>query len=95
MIKVVHDNILVTELHKDSTAGALLVNQDESSPYMFVHIESISDESKEGLGLDDMFIDDILLVIRRTAKLPFVKNEFFISYKDVVAIISRKDFEEI
>lgn len=94
MIKVVHDNILVTEVHKDSKAGALLVNQDESSAYMFVSVEQISTEASEALGIISPS-NDFYLVVQRTAKLPFIQNKFFISHKDVIAIIDRDSFEEL
>ena len=93
MIKLCHDNILVTEIVKDSKAGVLTVSQDESSAYMFVKIEEISNESKEQLDISD--VENIILVVQRTAKIPFIQSKFFISYKDVVAIIDKEYFEEI
>lgn len=95
MIETVNDNILVKEIKKDSKAGVLRVSQDESSAYMFVEIISGSDKSLEPLGLINRDTKDILLVIQRTAKLPFIQNQFFISYKDVVSIIDRNYFERI
>lgn len=93
MIRLCHDNILVTELVKDSKAGVLTVSQDESSAYMFVKIEEISNESKDALDISD--VENIILVVQRTAKIPFIQSKFFISYKDVVAIIDKEYFEEI
>lgn len=97
MIQMCNDNILVTEVHKDSKAGALVVSQDESSAYMFVKVEAISDGAKFELDFDNINtdLDNILLVVQRTAKLPFIQNKFFVSYKDVIAIIDKKYFEEI
>lgn len=93
MIRLCHDNILVTELVKDSKAGVLTVSQDESSAYMFVKIEEISNESKDALDISD--VENIILVVQRTAKIPFIQSKFFISYKDVVAVIDKEYFEEI
>lgn len=93
MIRLCHDNILVTELVKDSKAGVLTVSQDESSAYMFVKIEEISNESKTALDISD--VENIILVVQRTAKIPFIQSKFFISYKDVVAVIDKEYFEEI
>ena len=93
MIRLCHDNILVTELVKDSKAGVLTVSQDESSAYMFVKIEEISNESKTALDILD--VENIILVVQRTAKIPFIQSKFFISYKDVVAVIDKEYFEEI
>lgn len=93
MIKLKHDNILVHEVVKDSKAGVLIVSQDESSSYMFVKIEEISEEAVKALDLNPS--DDIYLVINRVAKIPFIQNKFFISYKDVVAVIDKEYFEEI
>lgn len=93
MIRLCHDNILVTELVKDSKAGVLTVSQDESSAYMFVKIEEISNESKTALDISD--VKNIILVVQRTAKIPFIQSKFFISYKDVVAVIDKEYFEEI
>lgn len=93
MIRLCHDNILVTELVKDSKAGVLTVSQDESSAYMFVKIEEISNESKTSLDISD--VENIILVVQRTAKIPFIQSKFFISYKDVVAVIDKEYFEEI
>ena len=97
MIKLCNDNILVQEIKKDSRAGALIVSQDESSAYMFVKIEAISDEAKFELDFDNnnIDLDNILLVVQRTAKLPFIQSKFFVSYKDVIAIIDREYFEGI
>lgn len=95
MINLCHDNILVTELHKDSKAGALIVNQDESSAYIFVKIEGASKESIESLNLDLNKLDDTILIINRVAKIPFIQNKFFVSYKDVIAIIDKDYFERI
>lgn len=92
MIRLCHDNILVTEIPRDSKAGVLVVSQDESSAYMFVKIEEISPEATEALSIDD---PECLLVVQRTAKLPFIQNKFFISYKDVIAVIDREYFERI
>lgn len=92
MIRLCHDNILVTELVKDSKAGVLTVSQDESSAYMFVKIEEISQEAALQLDISDL---NVILVIQRTAKIPFIQNKFFVSYKDVVAIIDKEYFEEI
>ena len=93
MIRLCHDNILVTELVKDSKAGVLTVSQDESSAYMFVKIEEISNESKTSLDISD--VENVILVVQRTAKIPFIQSKFFISYKDVVAVIDKEYFEEI
>jgi len=93
MIKLFHDNILVTELVKDSKAGALIVSQDESSSYMFVKIEEISEEASKELGVDKT--SDSILIINRCAKMPFIQDTFFISYKDVKAVIDKEYFEEI
>lgn len=95
MIRLCHDNILVTDVPKDSKAGVLVVSQDESSAYMFVKIEEISNEAAKELALEDINLDDILLVVQRTAKLPFIQDKFFISYKDVIAVIDRDYFERI
>ena len=95
MIRLCHDNILVTEIVKDSKAGVLTVSQDESSSYMFVKIEEISDEAKDTLEISTIEKENVLLVIQRTAKIPFIQNKFFISYKDVVAVIDKEYFEEI
>ena len=95
MIRLCHDNILVTEIVKDSKAGVLTVSQYESSSYMFVKIEEISDEAKDTLKISTMEKENVLLVIQRTAKIPFIQNKFFISYKDVVAVIDKEYFEEI
>lgn len=93
MIKLFHDNILVTELVKDSKAGALIVSQDESSSYMFVKILEISDEASKELDVDKT--SDSILIINRCAKMPFIQDTFFISYKDVKAVIDKEYFEEI
>lgn len=95
MLRLCGDNILVTDVPKDSKAGVLVVSQDESSAYMFVKIEDISIEAQEELGLENADLDDTLLVVQRTAKLPFIQNKFFISYKDVIAVIDREYFEGI
>lgn len=99
MIKLVHDNILVTEVVKDSKAGVLTVSQDESSAYMFVKIIEISEEANSELydknGMKPLDKENQYLVIRRTAKDPFIQDKFFISYKDVRAIIDKEYFEEI
>lgn len=91
MIRLCHDNILVKEIKRDSKAGALIVNQDESSAYMFCGIIAISAEAERILQPTS----NNLLVVRRTAKLPYIQNEFFISYKDVVAVIDLDYMEEI
>ena len=91
MIRLCHDNILVEEVKKDSNAGVLIVSQDESSAYMFCKIKAISPEAKEYLQP----AEGNLLVVRRTAKLPYIQNDFFISYKDVIAVINQEYFEEI
>lgn len=93
MIKLFHDNILVSELVKDSKAGALIVSQDASSAYMYVKIEEISEEASKALGVDKT--SDAILIINRVAKMPFIQNTFFISYKDVKAVIDKEYFEEI
>ena len=95
MIRLCHDNILVTDVPKDSKAGVLVVSQDESSAYMFVKIEEISNEAARELALEDINTDDILLVVQRTAKLPFIQDKFFVSYKDVIAVIDKEYFERI
>lgn len=95
MIVTVNDNILVNEIKKDSKAGALIVSQDESSAYMFVKVSAISDEASKALNFTEKDFEDKLMVVQRTAKIPFIQNSFFISNKDVVAIIDKKYFEEI
>lgn len=105
MIRPLKDNILVKEIVKDSKAGNLIVSQDESSAYMFVQVLDISKESLESIAKDldelegytcDSLKDgDFIIVISRTAKLPFVQDKFFISYKDIRAIIDKKEFEEL
>lgn len=105
MIKPLQDNILVKEIVKDSRAGNLIVSQDESSAYMFVKVLDISKEALEnitsglneleGYVLNNLISGDFLIIISRTAKLPFVQDMFFISYKDIRAIIDKKEFEEL
>ena len=105
MIKPIRDNILVKEIVKDSKAGNLIINQDESSSYMFVKVEDISYEALFDLNdaindtLDNLECDLLngkyLLVISRIAKFPFVQDKFFISVKDIRAIIDKKEFEEL
>lgn len=106
MIKCLQDNILVQEIVKDSKAGVLTVSQDESSAYMFCKVLDISDEALQNIcdfgsrfdedTLQKRLLDgDYILVIRRTAKDPFIQNKFFISYKDLRAVIDKEYFEEI
>lgn len=106
MIIPVRDNILVRELVKDSRAGNLIVSQDESSAYMFAKVDEISSDAlydlydttaaENMLELKQKLLSgDYLLVLSRTAKLPFIQDRFFISIKDIRAVIDKKEFEEL
>lgn len=99
MISLIHDNILVKEVVKDSKAGVLTISQDSSSAYMFVKILHIADEAYNEISqvFDEGHLDinKHLLVIRRSAKDPFVKNSFFISSKDVRGVIDEEFLENI
>lgn len=100
MIELFHDNILVTELIKDTKAGALVVNQDSSSPYMYVKIikcaiNALNELEEQSDLVRNSNVDDLVLIIRRTAKDPFINNQFFISSKDVRAVITKEYFNNI
>lgn len=100
MIELFHDNILVEELVKNTKAGLLTVNQDSSSPYMYVKIIKSAIDAYNMLSEQSDLIrnsnsDDLVLIIRRTAKDPFINNQFFISAKDVRAVITKEYFNSL
>ena len=100
MIELFHDNILVEELVKNTKAGVLTVNQDSSSPYMYVKIIKSAIDAYNMLSEQSDLVrnsnnDDLVLIIRRTAKDPFINNQFFISSKDVRAVITKEYFDSL
>jgi hypothetical protein len=111
-MKLLNDNILVTEIVKDLKVGSIIMNQDDSTAYMFCKVVCISDEAldfickeytdkKSNIVYDELNIYDelnsgeLILIIRRSAKDPFIGNQFFISYKDLRGIITKEELESI
>jgi hypothetical protein len=105
-MKLLNDNILVTEIVKDLKVGSIVMNQDDSTAYMFCKVVCISDEAldfickeytdkKSNIVYDELNSGELILIIRRSAKDPFIGNQFFISYKDLRGIITKEELESI
>lgn len=105
-MKLLNDNILVTEIVKDLKVGSIIMNQDDSTAYMFCKVVCISDEAldfickeytdkKSNIVYDELNSGELILIIRRSAKDPFIGNQFFISYKDLRGIITKEELESI
>ena len=96
---LINDNILVTELKKDTEVEGIVMMQDTaSSPYMFCKVVEISKEARDAIYPDNYLerdVEDSILVIRRTAKESFVNNKFFISWKDVRGFMSTEEFNKL
>lgn len=77
-IKLINDNILVTELEDDLMVNGVVTMYDSDSPYMFCKVISASDEAIKTIGL----MTDVI-IIKRYAKEEFLPGYYFVSSKDV------------
>ena len=87
------DNILVRELQDDLKINGVVSIYDGDNPYMFCEILNASDEAKSNLKLED--ITKSVLVIKRYAKEEYIGDTYFISYKDVRAILNIDDYNKM
>lgn len=95
-IHCLNDNILVKIMPKNSKAGVLTINEDESNDYVFCKIVCISLEAFDNISKQfPKFSKDDILVVRRVARASFINDFYFISWKDVRAAMSVTTFEEL
>lgn len=87
-------NILVKELQDDLVINGVVSRYDSDNPYMFCEILNISEESRTEMKLEKD-IKDVVLVIKRYAKEEYIGDSYFISYKDVRAIIDKEDYDSL
>ena len=91
-MRVISDNILVKELKDNFFIEGVLTVYDADSPYMFARIVDLSKEAKETLEIENE--EDTVLELKRYAKEPTPGDMYYVSYKDVRALYSLKEYQE-
>lgn len=108
-IKLLGNNILVSELQDDLVVDGVITMYDTDSPYMFCKIESISLDAFKDLFGECVFDDDntveetiydecinnTILVIKRYAKEEYIGGTYFISSKDVRGIMHKETYKNM
>lgn len=106
-MQLLHDNLLVREVMKDTTIGGtgLRYKYDDDDPFMEVKVVDVSIELGaeyakyySTLGKQDLqvvrntiYCVGSHLLIRRINKVPYKDGLFFISFKDVIAVLDEED----
>lgn len=106
-MQLLHDNLLVKEVMKDTTIGgtSLHYKYDDDDPFMEVEVIDVSVELGAEYAkyyssmneLDLKFVKSNIysvgshLLIRRINKVPYRDGLFFISFKDVIAVLNEED----
>ena len=102
-MQLLHDNLLVKEVVPDTTIGGtkLRYKYDDDDPFMEVEVIDVSIELEaeyakyySTLGRQDLqvvrntiYCVGSHLLIRRINKVPYKDGLFFISFKDVIAVL--------
>jgi len=106
-MQLLHDNLLVKEAMKDTTIGgtSLHYKYDDDDPFMEVEVIDVSVElsaeyAKYYSSMNNLDLKFVIsniysvgshLLIRRINKLPYKDGLFFISFKDVIAVLNKED----
>jgi hypothetical protein len=87
------DYLRVRELVKDITVDGLLQKYDDSNPYMFAEIVEAENTVYNKLSTMGN-VNSMVLIFKRPAKIPFI-DSYLVSYKDIIGIMSREEFENL
>lgn len=90
-IRLLYENIVVSELTDDLEINGVPLLYDSDSPYMFCNVERISTDARIELAQLDFEQNDVL-VIKRYAKEEYLPGYYFISVKDVRGIVPRETY---
>lgn len=101
-MKLLHDYILVEEYKVENKLGdtGLTIKYDDSERFMFVRVLDVSPMLKSCYLKDyptltpteantivsTSYTKGNILIINRVAKTPYKDGQYFISYKDVIAV---------
>lgn len=93
---MLNDNLIVKEVQKETTSNGLIMKYDDDNPYMFVKLaKDLPEEYANEIGVELYELPDTIFVIKRVAKIPFMNDFYIVSKKDVIAYMSKKEFEEV
>lgn len=87
------DYILIDELKDDIIKDGITIKYDDNNQYMFSTIIDISPEASGKLSIY-YNIEDMILLTKRIAKLPFMEN-YIISFEDVIGIYTKEEYEKL
>lgn len=85
-MRLLGDNILVSELQDDLLYNGTVVRYDQDNPYMFCKILCLSDTASDIFSLEDV------IIIKRYAKEEYLPGTYFISLKDVRGTLSYGEY---
>lgn len=92
-MKIIGKYLQVKELVKDLSVNGLLQKYDDSSPYILAEIVNAEQEIYNKLSTYGD-VDNLVVIFRRPNKLPFL-DTFFVSNEDIIAIMSKEEFEAL
>ena len=82
----------VKELKKDIKVDGLLERYDESANFMLAEVLEVGEELQNDIKYQDK--ENIVLLTSRIDKIPF-KGGFFVPETAVLAIFTKKEYEEL
>ena len=72
----------------------IMIKYDDSNQYMFVKlVYDLPKDYADELGVEVYELSDLVFVIKRVAKVPFINDYYVVDRKDVVCYMTTKEFE--
>ena len=94
-MKLQKDYMLVRELQKDFMVDGLIQKYDDSSNVMYGKVIDASDTVLNYLSTVG-YLSNMVVMFKRLAKIvPPGLNGYLVSFEDVIAILTKEEFEKL